>query len=107
MVMVMVIIDGAGGYWCTWLLVMVIVTVMLTAYGATALNANVHCCSYVHRVGRTGRAGQSGVALTLFTAQDTDLQTQLCSSLRNPTACTFAFCLYAVHAVPSVWNVRV
>ncbi|KAL3136078.1 hypothetical protein ABBQ32_007103 [Trebouxia sp. C0010 RCD-2024] len=38
--------------------------------------------SYVHRVGRTGRAGQSGVALTLFTPQDTNLQTQLSSSLR-------------------------
>ena len=38
-------------------------------------------CRYVHRVGRTGRAGQSGVALTLFTPQDADLQTQLNSNL--------------------------
>ena len=88
-------------------MVMVMVTVTLTAYGIIAIKTTVHYCSYVHRVGRTGRAGQSGVALTLFTAQDTDLQIQLCSSLRKPTACTFAFCLPAEHAVPSVWNVRV
>ena len=38
---------------------------------------------YVHRVGRTGRAGQSGVALTFFTPQNADLQDQIKSSLRK------------------------
>ncbi len=29
------------------------------------------CCEdYVHRIGRTGRAGQTGVAYTLFTANN-------------------------------------
>lgn len=28
------------------------------------------CQGYVHRVGRTGRGGQEGAALTLFTPQD-------------------------------------
>ncbi|DBA98784.1 TPA: hypothetical protein ACH3X1_014549 [Trebouxia sp. C0004] len=37
---------------------------------------------YVHRVGRTGRAGHSGVALSLFTPSDADLQKQLQSNLR-------------------------
>ena len=49
-----------------------------------------HCiCRYVHRVGRTGRAGQSGVALSLFTPQDAELQNQLNSSLSESLAsCT-------------------
>ncbi|DBB15417.1 TPA: hypothetical protein ACH3X3_003648 [Trebouxia sp. C0006] len=41
---------------------------------------------YVHRVGRTGRAGHSGVALSLFTPQDADLQAQLKSNLRPTEA---------------------
>lgn len=36
---------------------------------------------YVHRVGRTGRAGQSGLALTLFTPQDQEFQEQLQDAL--------------------------
>ena len=71
----------------------------IAACGTTAIKENAPDCSYVHRVGRTGRAGQSGVALTLFTAQDTDLQTQLCSSLRKPFDLLPASS--AVHAVMS------
>ncbi|KAF8061904.1 RH16 [Scenedesmus sp. PABB004] len=36
---------------------------------------------YVHRVGRTGRAGQSGLALTLFTPQDVVFQQELSDAL--------------------------
>lgn len=35
----------------------------------------------MHRVGRTGRAGQSGLALTLFTPQDHDFQEELQQAL--------------------------
>lgn len=38
-------------------------------------------CRYVHRVGRTGRAGQSGVALTLFSPADAGLRAELDSTL--------------------------
>jgi superfamily II DNA/RNA helicase len=42
----------------------------------------VHLQGYVHRVGRTGRAGQSGLALTLFTPQDNEFRQQLQQALQ-------------------------
>jgi ATP-dependent RNA helicase DDX56/DBP9 len=36
---------------------------------------------YVHRVGRTGRAGQRGTAISLLTPQDADFQQQLAAAL--------------------------
>jgi hypothetical protein len=44
--------------------------------------AAVHLQGYVHRVGRTGRAGQSGLALTLFTPQDDEFREQLQQALQ-------------------------
>jgi hypothetical protein len=44
--------------------------------------AAVHLQGYVHRVGRTGRAGQSGIALTLFTPQDDEFREQLQQALQ-------------------------
>uniref|UniRef100_A0A383WG42 RNA helicase n=1 Tax=Tetradesmus obliquus TaxID=3088 RepID=A0A383WG42_TETOB len=38
---------------------------------------------YVHRVGRTGRAGQSGLALTLLTPQDDDFRQELQQALQQ------------------------
>ncbi len=38
---------------------------------------------YVHRIGRTGRAGQSGIAHTLFTEQEKHLSGALCNVLRG------------------------
>lgn len=38
---------------------------------------------YVHRIGRTGRAGQSGVAHTLFTEDEKHLSGALCNILRG------------------------
>lgn len=37
---------------------------------------------YVHRVGRTGRGGSQGLALTLVTPQDTDFHSELSQALR-------------------------
>ncbi|KAJ9528986.1 hypothetical protein QJQ45_000556 [Haematococcus lacustris] len=46
---------------------------------------------YVHRVGRTGRAGKSGLALTLFTPQDAAFEAEVRSLLSSsvPTEPTF------------------
>jgi len=49
----------------------------------------------VHRVGRTGRAGHSGVALSLFTPDDADLQKQLKSNLRETLCTLHEFCVEA------------
>lgn len=35
----------------------------------------------MHRVGRTGRAGQSGTAITLFTPEDAALHTEVAQQL--------------------------
>jgi superfamily II DNA/RNA helicase len=47
-----------------------------------AAAAAVRLQGYVHRVGRTGRAGQSGIALTLFTPQDDEFREQLQQALQ-------------------------
>ncbi|RLV94512.1 ATP-dependent RNA helicase DBP3 [Spathaspora sp. JA1] len=38
---------------------------------------------YVHRIGRTGRAGQTGIAHTLFTEEEKHLSGALCNVLRS------------------------
>lgn len=44
--------------------------------------------TYVHRVGRTGRAGQSGAAITLFTPDDSELRAELEQQLTKQPAST-------------------
>ena len=39
--------------------------------------------AYVHRVGRTGRAGQGGTAVTLFSPQDAELEAELTQQLSD------------------------
>jgi ATP-dependent RNA helicase DDX5/DBP2 len=41
------------------------------------------CDDYIHRIGRTGRAGATGVAHTLFTKQDGRYAKELCSILKD------------------------
>ena len=58
---------------------------------------------YTHRIGRTGRAGKSGIAVTFLTKDDSALFyglkqvsnfffSDLCISLQND--CTFVLCSY-------------
>ena len=39
------------------------------------------CADYVHRIGRTGRAGKKGVAITFLGPEDTDLYYDLKQAL--------------------------
>ena len=36
-------------------------------------NMSKHIDDYVHRIGRTGRAGKKGTAITFLTGEDTDV----------------------------------
>ena len=52
---------------------------------------------YVHRIGRTGRAGKSGTAYSFFTDEDAGVVSSVCLSLR---ACIFP--LACVHVLACV-----
>lgn len=45
-------------------------------------------CSYVHRVGRTGRAGKFGTAVSLFCPEDTAFEAELARQLSEPPPTT-------------------
>lgn len=59
---------------------------------------------YTHRVGRTGRAGHSGTALTLFVPEDKKMQTELEANLAGKplsTAISFYFRLLGLQKASS------
>ena len=56
---------------------------------------------YVHRIGRTGRAGKKGLATAFFTDKDTGLAKSLADLLQVPhLPCNFPIAIHRPHLDP-------